>query len=155
MQYNILYHILIPIILAIMMNGIIYMFKLNNYGDSKKDLIYKKLLPPGYIIGIIWTIIFGLLGYVHYLIYTENDNKITMTSLFVIFVILFCLSYPLITGLKIKTGLLMNLISLILSFILGIAIILQSKYTFLFVLPLIIWSSYVNIVDALQCSELY
>ena len=151
-----LYHILIPIILAIMMNGIIYMFKLNDY-DSKKtnSLIYKKLLPPGYIIGIIWVIIFGLLGYVHYLIYVQNDNKITITSLFIIFVILFCLMYPLITGLKIKSGLLMNLISLILSFVLGIVIIIQSKYAFLFVLPLIFWSSYINIVDTLQCSDLY
>jgi hypothetical protein len=42
--------------------------------------------------------------------------------------------------------LLMNLISLILAFILGIVIIIQSKYAFLFVIPLILWSSYVNIV---------
>ena len=151
-----LYHILIPIILAIMMNGIIYMFKLNDYDNKKiNSAVYKKLLPPGYIIGIIWVVIFGLLGYVHYLIYTQNDNKITITSLFIIFVILFCLMYPLITGLKIKSGLLMNLMSLILAFVLGIIIIIQSKYAFLFVLPLIVWSSYVNIIDAIQCSELY
>ena len=152
-----LYHILIPIILAIMMNGIIYMFKLNKQdaSTSTKLSVYNKLLPSGYIIGTIWIIIFGLLGYVHYLIYTQNENKITFTSLFIGFVILFCLMYPLITGLKVKSGLLMNLLSLILAFTLGIIIVLQSKYAFLFVLPLIVWSSYVNIVDTLQCSELY
>jgi tryptophan-rich sensory protein len=151
-----LYHILIPIILAIMMNGIIYMFGLNKYNKKSETLtLYNKLLPPGYIIGAIWVIIFGLLGYVHYLIYSQNNNKITFTSLFILFVILFCLLYPLITGLRVKTGLLLNLISLILAFTLGIFIIIQSKYAFLFVLPLIIWSSYVNVVDTIQCSELY
>jgi tryptophan-rich sensory protein len=145
-----LYHILVPIVLAIIMNGIIYMFRLNKKDNLKDNLnnddLYKKFLPPGYIIGCIWLIIFGLLGYVHYLIYKQNDNKITITSLFICFIILFCLSYPLITGLKVKSGIIMNLLSLILGFILGIVIITQSKYAFLFVLPLIIWASYVNIV---------
>jgi len=141
-----LYHILVPIVLAIIMNGIIYMFKLNKNDNLINDSLYKKFLPPGYIIGSIWLIIFGLLGYVHYLIYKQNDNKITITSLFICFIILFCLSYPLITGLKVKSGIIMNLLSLILGFILGIVIITQSKYAFLFVLPLIIWASYVNIV---------
>ncbi len=152
-MYDWLYHVLVPIILALLMNGIIYTFKLNaNNTMTKKDNIYKKLLPPGYIIGTIWIIIFGLLGYTHYLIYKDNENKITITSLFIIFVILFCLAYPLITGLKVKTGLLLNLISLILAFTLGITIILQSKFAFLFIIPLIVWSSFVNIVDTLQCS---
>jgi tryptophan-rich sensory protein len=142
-----LYYILIPIILALAMQGIIYIFKLNKEDTEKKDAsVYRRLLPPGYIIGIIWIIIFGFLGYVNYLIYTQNDKKITFTSLFIYFVIIFCLMYPLITGLTVKGGLLMNLISLILAFILGIVIIIQSKYAFLFVIPLILWSSYVNIV---------
>ncbi len=145
-QNQALYHIITPIILALLVNGIIFTFKFN---DTKP----RKYLPPGYIIGTIWMIIFGLLGYVHYLIYKENNNKITFTSLYIIFIIIYCLAYPFITGLKFKTGLLLNLFALILSFILGIVIIMQSKYIFIFVLPLILWASYVNIIDVIECSN--
>jgi len=151
-----IYHILIPILLALFMNGFIYMFQINKIENiDKKGDIYKKMLPPGYIIGIIWVIIFGLLGYTHYLILEQNNNKITITSLFIVFVIIYSLAYPLLTNLRVKSGLLLNLIALILAFILGILIIKQSMYAFLFVIPLIIWASYVNIVDTIQCSELY
>ena len=144
-----LYSLLIPIIAAIFMNGIIYTFGIN------KQLIKKNpLIPKGYIIGSIWIIILGLLGYVHYLLY-KIKNKITFTSLFTIFVILFCILYPLITGLKEKSGLLLNLITLILAFILGILVIIESKYIFIFILPLIIWTSYVNFAYVIECSNFY
>jgi tryptophan-rich sensory protein len=153
---NLLYHIFIPILLAIFMNGIIYTFRINKTTkeEESKYIYYKKFLPPGYIIGTIWVIIFGLLGYAHYLVFNQNQNKITISSLSIILVIIYCLLYPLITGLKVKSGLLLNLISLILAFSLGIIIILESKYIFLFILPLIIWSSYVNVIDTIQCSSM-
>jgi len=149
MQNILLYNILIPIIAAITMNGIIYTFGLN-----KQSMKTNPLIPPGYVIGTIWIIILGLLGYVHYLIYKLN-NKITFTSLFIIFIILFCISYPIITGLKEKSGLLLNLITLILSFILGLLVIIQSKYIFIYIIPFILWSIYVNAAFVIQCSEFY
>jgi tryptophan-rich sensory protein len=146
-----LYSVLIPIVLALIMNGIIYTFGLNKY-DSKN--IVNPLIPPGYIIGTIWIIILGLLGYVHYLLYKIN-NKISLASVFTIFIILFCISYPLLTGLKQKSGLLLNLITLILAFILGLLVIIESKYIFIFVVPLIVWASYVNVAYVIQCSQFY
>jgi tryptophan-rich sensory protein len=146
-----LYSILIPVITAIIMNGIIYMFGINKQ-DNKS--IINPLIPPGYVIGTIWIIIFGLLGYVHYLLY-KLKNRISFTSLFLIFVILFCISYPLITGLKQKSGLLLNLITLILAFILGMLVIIESKYIFIYIIPLILWATYVNIAYVIQCSEFY
>jgi len=149
MQNILLYNILIPIIAAITMNGIIYTFGLN-----KQSMKTNPLIPPGYVIGTIWIIILGLLGYVHYLIYRLN-NKITFTSLFIIFIILFCISYPIITGLKEKSGLLLNLITLILSFVLGLLVIIQSKYIFIYIIPFILWSIYVNAAFVIQCSKFY
>lgn len=143
---NSIYHILIPVIAAIIMNGIIYTFGINKAMMSEKQNPY---IPPGYIIGIIWVIILGLLGYVHYLLY-EKYNSITFSSLLIIFVILFCISYPLITGLKAKSGLLLNLLTLILAFSTGLLIICQSKYIFMYLIPLIVWASYVNIAFALE-----
>jgi tryptophan-rich sensory protein len=154
-------NILIPIFLALFMNGIIYTFGINKSTDEEKKYqdikydYYKKLLPKGYIIGTIWVVIFGILGYVHYLLLDKNEYKITFSSLFVILIIIYCLLYPLITNLKVKSGLILNLIALLLSFILGLVTIMESKYIFIFTLPLILWISFVNIVDTLQCSQLY
>jgi tryptophan-rich sensory protein len=142
MSKILLYSVSIPIIAAIIMNGIIYTFGLNK--KTNKNTI-NPYIPPGYIVGIIWIIILGLLGYVHYLLYNLK-NEISFTSLFVIFIILFCISYPLITGLNEKKGQLLNLITLILAYVLGLCTIIESKYIFIYVIPFIIWSTYVNLV---------
>ena len=147
MLSNLFLHIFIPIFLAIMMNGIIYFFKLN------KDQINNPYLPKGYIIGIVWTIILGLLGYTHYLLY-EKNKMITITSLSLIILILFCILYPVFTNLKVKSGLLLNLITLIFSFIVSLMIIIESKYIFMYMIPLLGWVCYVNIIFTIQCSEL-
>ena len=142
MEHILLYSILIPIIAAIMMNGIIYTFGLNKQYDKS---IINPYIPPGYVIGTIWVVILGLLGYSHYLLYKLN-NRISFTSLFLIFVILFCISYPLITWLKQKSESLLNLITLILAFILGMLVLIESKYIFIYIIPLIAWTTYINIV---------
>jgi len=153
---NPLIHVLIPVLLALSINSILYLFGINKISEQRKkqtqNSIYFKLFPPGYVIGIIWTIIFGLLGYAHYLLYKLN-NRINVGSVSIVLVIIFCLLYPFITSLDFKYGLLLNLITLIISFVLGIIIILESKYIFLYVIPLIVWASYVNIVDTLICSD--
>ena len=75
-------HILVPIILAIVLNFYIYTQGWNN--DNEKN----SKLPPGYIIGSIWIIILGLLGYIHFLLYPS------VYSWFIVLTILYCLSYP-------------------------------------------------------------
>ena len=147
MLNSLIYNISIPIILALIMNGIIFFFKLNK--EQKKN----SYLPEGYIIGIIWVILLGLLGYIHYLLYNKN-KMITISSLSIIFLILLCISYPIITNLKVKNGLLLNLITLIVSFIVALMIITESKYIFIYIIPLLIWASYVNIVFTIECSNI-
>ena len=149
MKNILLYSILIPISAALIMNGIIYTFGINK---SYKDMM-NPLLPPGYMIGILWIIILGLLGYVHYLLYKLKNNY-SFASLFLIFVILFCILYPVIISFNQKISLLLNLITLILSFILGMLVIIESKYIFIYIIPLILWVTYINIIDIIKCSEL-
>ena len=134
------YHILIPIILAILMNGIIYTFGLN-----MDDKIKNEYLPPGYIIGIFWIILLGLLGYIHYYLY-HLDNRINFGSLSIVFLIIFCISYPLISSLNIKNGYFLNLVSLILTFIVSLIVLQYSKYAFLFMIPLIVRNCYINLI---------
>jgi tryptophan-rich sensory protein len=149
-MYGPLYHILVPVLAAIIMNGIIYTFGINKYSEKNKINPY---IPQGYVIGTIWVIILGLLGYLHYLVYKKYE-AITFTSLLIIFTILFCISYPLITGLIVKNGLLLNLITLILAFILALFIITESKYMFIYLIPLLVWASYINIAFTIQCAEI-
>jgi len=70
-------HIIIPIILAIILNYYIYIQKWNNNNNNNK-------LPPGYIIGFIWIVILGLLGYIHFLLsvisFTISSNDIPFAS---------------------------------------------------------------------------
>ena len=127
------YHILIPVLSAIAMNAIIYTFGLNMNMNVKRDY-----LPPGYIIGIIWTIIFALLGYVHYLLYALK-NKPNYGSTAVVFFILYSLAYPVINS-SIN-----NLLSLILSFVLSLIVMMYSRHIFLFMIPLLVWVSFVNL----------
>ena len=127
------FHVLLPVFCAIFMNGIIYTFRLNNNNNNKR------FLPPGYMIGIIWTILFSLLGYVHYRLYSLN-NKMNFGSISIVLFILFALAYPLMSGYF------MNVISLILSFILSLIVMMYSKHIVVFLIPLLLWVSYVNLV---------
>jgi tryptophan-rich sensory protein len=133
------YHISIPVICAIAMNGIMYIYNLNNNKSPQK------YIPPGYIIGTIWTIIFALLGYVHYRLYTLH-NTINYGSVSIVLFILVSLVYPLINAMNEKYGYFLNLISLILSFTVSLIVMMYSKHIFLYLIPLLLWVSFVNLV---------
>lgn len=143
------FHILMPIIFAILINYLIYTSKWNYY--SKK--IQSPIFPPGYIIGLIWIIIFGLLGYVHYLLY-KLKNRFSIYSNAIVLLLIFCLSYPFLTsGLRQKNATILNLITLIFTFIVSLLVISQSIIAFYYTIPLLLWVSYVNISDILICNN--
>ena len=126
-------HILVPIILAIILNFYIYIQGWNN--DNQKN----SKLPPGYIIGSIWIIILGLLGYIHFLLYPS------VYSWFIVLTILYCLSYPFLTsGLQNTDNNYFNLIALILAII--VTIIMYYKSNIIYSIPFLLWTFYVNIV---------
>lgn len=126
-------HILVPIILAIVLNFYIYTQGWNN--DNEKNT----KLPPGYIIGSIWIIILGLLGYIHFLLYPS------VYSWFIVLTILYCLSYPFLTsGLQNTDNSIYNLIALLLAII--VTIIMYYKSNIIYVIPFLLWTFYVNIV---------
>lgn len=139
-----LLHIVIPIVLAIIINALMYSFK-KDY--KSQDYVKNKLLPPGYVIGIIWIIILGLLGYSHYLLVSQN-NKVTVSSVMIVILVIFCLMYPFMTGgLKKKYSNIhiLNLITLIFAFIVALNVILQNRIAFYYMIPLLLWAIYVNI----------
>lgn len=136
------FHIGFPIFLASFMNYVIFSNHWNKISTKNN------FLPPGYIIGLIWTIIFGLLGYVNYLLYV---NKQWMASFSIIALLLFCICYPLFTiGLSnLKIANVLNSVTLILSFVVAIVVFDASRNAFKYMIPLLVWASYVNIADRL------
>lgn len=146
MNSNPAYHVLVPILLAVVMNGWIYSVGLNKYSKSERK---NPLIPPGYVIAVIWTFLFGLMGYTHYLL----GNFRSVASWALVGLIGFCLSYPLITGLRANSGLLMNLAALVLSFIVALLVIQESVYAFYWLIPLLAWTIYVNAVFVIECAK--
>jgi len=133
-----LIHVFLPIIAAIIINIIIYS---NKWNDNNINNNNNDLLPPGYIIAIVWIIILGLLGYVHYKVYPSY------TSYIIIIAIIYCLSYPFLTNdLKQTNAKLLNFISLIIAMIVSISVYMIDKNSVYLTVPFLLWTSYVNIV---------
>lgn len=141
---NPLFHVLSPIILAIAVNSIVYLLKYNmNSKEYTKKYFFK--LPPGYIIGLVWVTIFGILGYAHYLLYKIN-NKLTIQCYILELFIIFAVLYPFITRFSEKTGAVLNYVSLLFSFIIALAVMNVSLDIFWYTVPLLLWVSYVNLL---------
>ena len=138
-------HIGVPIMLALIINAFIYSSGWNEYKNATPK---NPLIPPGYIIGSIWVLIFGFLGYAHYLLYAKN-NTMTWGTVAIELAVAFCLAYPFLTnGLKQnKIAAYLNYATLLISGMLGFAVLNESKSAVVYTVPFIIWSAYVNFAD--------
>jgi benzodiazapine receptor len=124
--------------------------------STSNSFKHNPLLPPGWMIGVIWTIIFGFFGYAQYLVMKEM-GKWSIGSIAIIVAAVFCLLYPILIyigargdSLKYeKYARLINLLALIVGFTLAILVIRESEEAFLFLLPLLVWVSYVNFADSI------
>lgn len=133
--------ILIFVVVALVANLFILIF---GWGGGVKS--YKSpLLPPGWLIGIVWVVLFGFFGYAHYLLYKESGFSVA--SIAIIVVAVFCLVYTLVAYRKPQYMRLMNMFSLILAFTLGILVFAENEDAFWWILPLIVWTSYINLID--------
>jgi tryptophan-rich sensory protein len=132
-----LLHILVPIILACILNGIIYSQGWNkNQGSKIKNNI---LIPAGYVIAIVWIIILGLLGYVHYLTFPSYVSWIIVAS------IVYCLLYPFLTnGLKENQMQLYNGLAMVFATLVFATVYLLKKQAVIYCVPFLLWTTYVN-----------
>lgn len=130
------YHVALPIILALIVN--IWLFRI---GYDKRSLASKvnPWIPSGKIIALIWTLLLGLLGYVHYLV-----KESTVASISVIAYILWSIAYPFLSN--VDNAVLLNKLSFAFAVILTIIVNSVRKNTVKYMVPLLLWISYVNIV---------
>jgi tryptophan-rich sensory protein len=121
MNYALVTAILLPVLLALVMNAVIYA---KGWGNAPTR---SRLLPPGWVIGMIW-LIFGLLA--------------------------FSLAYPVYTrGLEQSyVAKVANTLTLIFVFLVIWMIMWRGqKPTVWYMGVWMLWAIYVNIVDAIQC----
>ena len=133
--------------LAFTMNAVVYGLGWNresrNRVYSKQEKEAMRLLPPGYVIGGVWMVLFGLFGYIHYLLYVVQ-HKISTACVVVELLVLFCLLYPVLTSLQDSSLMrVLNLLSLVFGFMVGLVVITVSVDAFWYLVPYLLWTFYV------------
>ena len=145
-----LVYILIPIILSFIINILIFKKKNKNLIKPKK----LKYLPPGSVIGTVWIILLGLLGYIYSLI-DNKDKSMNTQKILIILLTIFCLSYSVLTANStIRFSKNYNYLTLI--FVLTVYYSLYTKYPKIsyYLIPLLCWVLYVNIITLLDDIQL-
>jgi hypothetical protein len=102
-----------------------------------------KYLPPGYIVGSIWVLLFGILGYIIY----RLQNYTSVASISIYGFILFSVLYPFIT--KLSPGSLsdmFNKFALVLAYMVCYLVYSENPGLTNYLLPLFCWITYVNLV---------
>ena len=145
-----LVYILIPIILSFIINIFIFRKKNKNLIKPKK----LKYLPPGSVIGTVWIILLGLLGYIYSLI-DNKDKSMNTQKILIILLTIFCLSYSVLTANStIRFSKNYNYLTLI--FVLTVYYSLYTSYPKIsyYLIPLLCWVLYVNIITLLDDIQL-
>jgi len=136
-------NIAVPVGAAALENYIIY-----GTGTRLSDTKANPMLPPGYIIGIVWMVLLGLLGYAHFLLYTfQGANNIAASS--VIVLILYCLAYPIFLYYKAFTMKELNIFSVCITAVAFTITYLTLPKASYAVLPTLLWVSYVVLSDVI------
>lgn len=138
--------ILLFIAVALVANAFIYFMRY--YSWNNPYYVKSPLLPPGFIIGIIWVVLFGFFGYSHYLVFKETGTW-TVANIAIILVAVFCLFYLTIVYYRPEYTKFLNCASLILAFTLSILVFNESEAAFWWLIPFVAWSAYVNLADSL------
>lgn len=138
----ILIHILVPVVLAVSVNALIFGLGWNKKAAGEKQRV-SPWLPPGWAIAVIWVLLFALLGYAHFLV-----RKRPLAAWAIVAFIAYALLYPFLTGGLQSDGRFYNVIALILAYATAVAVAWGSedRKPLVALAPLLAWASYVNLV---------
>ncbi len=134
-----------PIMIAVVVNVIVYTRGIAGNNSEPRN----SLLPPGYVIAGIWIVLFGLLGYVAYRV---RSSLIAIISILLLLAL--CIAYPFITALDNKRGVIVNTITMAVAFSVAIIVGVHDLPSIYIMTPLLIWSSYVNIIDSIGYAKI-
>jgi len=135
-------HILAPVVAAGLVNALTFSRKLSitKYRNP--------LIPPGPIVGLVWLVLLGLLGYVHYKLYKKAGNEFSEACITIVVFILYCLAYPTLTSLSANPNVMifLNVVALGFALLVTVRVFAEDSSLLPYLLPLLGWTSYVNIV---------
>jgi translocator protein len=103
--------------------------------------------PPGYVVGTVWVILFGLIGAARYLLNASGEAAKGAKNWLVI-LLLFCLAYPIYTiGFNSELiGFFGNLATIALTIFVFIKTRKFSKSAALLLVPIVLWVSFATFI---------
>ena len=144
--------ILTFVIAALIVNVVSYALHIYGKRIHHGSYTHNKLIPPGFVIAIIWVVLFGFFGYAHYLTYTAHGGWCVASVAIIVFAV-YCLLYPFLVAHSEKRARLMNYIAFVLAFVVGLLVLEQSQTAFYYLIPVIAWTGYINFVDMMHINE--
>jgi len=151
--------ILIGVSIAIIANIFYYAIGVYSIKKGKPGMYARnKFLPPGFMIGLVWIGVFASLSYSFYLAYTGDPyvgktepDKWNAANISILVVAGYCLLYPFLTMIiPERYVVVLNLLALLMAAVLAIIVVEQCVAAFWYVLPLLVWCSYVVFADVMQ-----
>ncbi len=126
--------IAVPVLAALATNGLIFAA---GWTQPDRD-IQPRWAPPGYVVGIVWTILFGFMGTARWYALKSGDRT---GARLVVLLILLCLAYPFYTaGLQDRMA---GLAGILVTFLFTAAIAFRARRrgckAGLMLLPLLAW----------------
>lgn len=108
-------YLLGAVAVALVVNGLLFVFDLRGGGQAQRDRAQFPLLPPPWVIGAVWTVLLSVMAWVQARLVRRTQERTVLWLVPVLF--LNCLLYPAYTGgfTNELRGLLGNLLTLALS----------------------------------------
>lgn len=133
-------HVLTPVLAAGLVNALSFSRKLpiTKYKNP--------WIPPGPIVGLVWLVLLGLLGYVHFKLYKKTGVSVATVTI-VVFIV-YCLAYPSLTSFYTdsKAPTFLNVVALGSALLVTLRVFAQDPSLVPYLIPLLAWTTYVNIV---------
>ena len=135
-------HIAAPILAAVVTNGIVYSQKLPITRTKNPNI------PPGGIVGLVWMVLFGILGYVHFKLYSRAGNKLSDGCIIILLFLLYSLAYPFLTSSSENPNVffVLNLGALLFAAAITTKVYQEDSGLVPYLIPLLLWTGYVNLV---------
>lgn len=132
-------YVFAPIVAGALLNGLIFA-RMSQSRQSSQS----RLLPPGWVVGGVWMVLLGLLGYTGYRV-----RQSPVASWGVWTMVCYCLAYPFLTaGFRAKVQV-WNVVAMVLAYLCALGVSAARTREVVWLGPLLAWVSYVGVVGAL------
>lgn len=140
---SLILNISIAVALCLVINAVIF----GSGWDASDTDAQIWFAPPGYVVGTVWVILFGLIGAARYLLNASGEAA-KGTKNWLVILLLFCLAYPIYTiGFNSEIlGFAGNLATIALTIFVFTKTFRFSKTAASLLVPIIVWVSFATLI---------